>query len=191
MKSTSYGVLFKCYNKDMQIISGIYKNKPIKSPDSVKTHPMGSREKLALFNMILPYLPSSKVLDAFAGSGALGLEALSRGADFVIFIENSGKVAKTIKENLTALGPVAISHAQIIVKDVLNFDADSESFDVILADPPYDHFIIDEVAHLIPFLKKQGIMALSHPGAAPEFPNLKLLKSHNYAAATISIYKKV
>lgn len=175
----------------MQIISGIYKNKPLKSPNSEKTHPMGSREKLALFNMLMPYLPSSIVLDAFAGSGSLGLEAISRGASEVVFVENSGKVAKIIKENLLSLGNDAKDHAKIVMKDIEKFESEPGKFDIIIADPPYDHFEPKKIQNLTPFLKKQGILALSHPGEAPEFTNLKLQKSHSYAAATISIYEKI
>lgn len=174
----------------MQIISGIYKNKQLKSPNSDKTHPMGSREKMALFNMLLPYLPSSIVLDAFAGSGALGLEAISRGAKEVTFVENSGKIAKIIKENLENLGETAKNQAKIIVKDIEKYEDEPEKFDLIIADPPYDHFKPEQIENLVKFLKKDGILTLSHPGEAPEFKNLTLQKSHNYAAATISIYEK-
>ena len=174
----------------MQIISGIYKNKPLKSPNSDKTHPMGSREKLALFNMLMPYLPSSVVLDAFAGSGSLGLEAISRGASEVVFVENSGKVAKIIKENLLSLGNDAKEKATIITKDIANFESEPEKFDIIIADPPYDNFQPEKIQNLVPFLKKEGVLALSHPGAAPEFEGLQLQKSHTYAAATISIYQR-
>ena len=64
----------------MQIISGKFKHSPLKSPNSSLTHPMGSREKLALFNSLTGEIEGKTVLDAFAGTGALGLEALSRGA---------------------------------------------------------------------------------------------------------------
>lgn len=175
----------------MQIISGIYKNKPLKSPNSEKTHPMGSREKLALFNMLMPYLPSSIVLDAFAGSGSLGLEAISRGASEVVFVENSGKIAKIIKENLENLGEEAKNKAKIIVKDIEKYEDEPEKFDLIIADPPYDHFKPEQIQNLVKFLKKDGILALSHPGEAPVLKDLKLQKSHSYAAATISIYEKV
>ena len=70
----------------IKIASGIFRGRSIKSPKSSLTHPMGAREKLALFNMIVDDLPGSLVLDAFAGSGALGIEALSRGASEVVFV---------------------------------------------------------------------------------------------------------
>ena len=173
----------------MQVISGIYKNRPLKSPNDEKTHPMGSREKLALFNMISTYLPGSTVLDAFAGSGALGIEALSRGAKKVIFVEKSGKIAKTIKENLVSLGEKAVENAVIHTEDVTKFNAE-ETFDVIIADPPYNLFNPSIIESLIKLLETDGILVLSHPGEAPELPPLKLQKSHTYAAATISIYQR-
>ena len=172
----------------MQVISGIYKNRPLKSPNDEKTHPMGSREKLALFNMISTYLPGSTVLDAFAGSGALGIEALSRGAKKVIFVEKSGKIAKTIKENLVSLGEEAVENAVIYTEDVTKFNTE-ETFDIIIADPPYNLFNSSAIEPLIKLLKTDGILVLSHPGEAPELPPLKLQKSRTYAAATISIYQ--
>ncbi len=173
----------------MQIISGIYKNRPLKSPMNEKTHPMGSREKLALFNMLMPYLEDSTVLDAYAGSGALGLEALSRGARFVTFVESSGKVAKTIKENIKSLDETAEENSEIIVREIAKFQPETD-YGLIIADPPYNNFHPEEIESLASFLKPSGILALSHPGDAPTFSGLTLQKSHSYAAATISIYKK-
>ena len=68
---------------EVRITSGSYKGRRVATPGG-KTHPMGNREKIALFNMVSEYLPGSRVLDAYAGSGALGIEALSRGAAEVV-----------------------------------------------------------------------------------------------------------
>ena len=84
---------------ELRILSGKYKGLKLLSPDLKTTHPMGSREKLALFNMLAPYLEGATVLDYFAGSGALGLEALSRGAKSVTFVETNPKARKVIREN--------------------------------------------------------------------------------------------
>lgn len=85
---------------DLRVLSGKFKGQKITSPQSKLTHPMGSREKLALFNMLQPYLGGAKVLDIYAGSGALGIEALSRGANEVIFVEKSPQIAQILKQNL-------------------------------------------------------------------------------------------
>ena len=169
----------------IKITSGTLKGHGIKSPNSKLTHPMGSREKLALFNMIAGDLTEAKVLDAYAGSGALGIEALSRGAKEVVFIEKDAKTCKIIRENLKSLG----LDAEVVNTDVANFIS-STIFDIIIADPPYDKFIAGEIRYLVQFLKLDGVLVLSHPNEAPELPNLKLIKTHHYASAHISVYAK-
>lgn len=180
----------------MKIISGLYKNTSLNSPHSTKTHPMGSREKLALFNMLSNHLEGATVLDAFAGSGALGLEALSRGAKSVTFVEQSPKIAKTIRENLSKITPFHPStpsqnnpNRQIVVSSVENFTS-STHYDLILADPPYDNFKPNTIAQLINLLNPGKILALSHPGPAPDLPGATLLKTKTYASAHLSIYQK-
>lgn len=146
---------------------------------------MGERERLALFNMVVDSIPGASVLDAFAGSGALGIEALSRGASSVVFIEKNAKACLVIRDNLRELG----LNADVFQGDVVNFTTGIK-FDLILADPPYDKFDINEVKHLLQFLQIEGIFVLSHPGETPDLPDLKLLKSRKYAGATISVYVK-
>ena len=166
------------------IIAGKYKGQKIATPGK-GTHPMGSREKLALFNMIAGRIEGSLVLDAFAGSGALGLEALSRGANSVVFVEKNPKAAKVISENLKSLG--VESDFEVIKGAVSGASGD---FDIVLADPPYDDFDIKEVGSLASLVKSGGILVLSHPFEAPVFEGLTLLKTHKYARAHISVYAK-
>ena len=168
----------------IRITSGKYRGRTLKTPGGA-THPMGAREKLALFNIIADYLPGAKVLDAFAGSGALGIEALSRGAESAIFIERSPSAANIIRQNLAELGLVA----KVIASDVANFQT-QEKFDLILADPPYDDFDIEKIANLSDLLAKSGVLVLSHPGEAPGIMGAELVKTRQYARAKISIYKK-
>ncbi|MBR3181010.1 16S rRNA (guanine(966)-N(2))-methyltransferase RsmD [Candidatus Saccharibacteria bacterium] len=176
----------------MRIISGIYKNKEILTPGTTKTHPMGSREKLALFNMIMPFLPSKTVLDAFSGSGALGLEALSRGASNVVFIDSDSKSCEIIKKNLKNLGENAENNAKVYKLPVKKLENPENSrkipkVDIIFADPPYDNFDLEEVKILLNFLKKGGIFVLSSPKPV-EIEGLTLLKSRKYAGCYISIF---
>lgn len=152
------------------------------------THPMGEREKLALFNMISPYLPGAKVLDAYAGSGALGIEALSRGAKECVFVERNNAAVKIIRENLTKLA-VSSDCAAVYQQTVANFSP-AESFSLIIADPPYDNFRLDEIEHLGRFLAPDGILVLSHPDNINSVSGLKLLKTRQYARAHISIFAK-
>ena len=174
----------KIMKNTIRITSGKFRGREINTPGG-KTHPMGERERLALFNMISEYVPSAVVLDAYAGSGALGIEALSRGASEVVFIENNPSAVRTIKENLTELG----ANGEVVAYKVSNF-APKEGFDLILADPPYNAFDVTEVAHLTKYLNSGGVFVLSHPGEVSEFERLHLLKSRKYAGATISVFVK-
>ena len=194
----------------VRITGGVYNGQKLAAPGG-KTHPMGERERLALFNMLLPHLPGAKVLDAYAGTGALGLEALSRGAAAVVFIENNGAAFRCLKQNLATLGLEHANEVRLVKGDVVKFAPHMQQdggellrdrqgsvsgalqdgqFDIILADPPYDNFDLTGVEYLTKFLKNGGILVLSHPAEAPELPDLKLDKTRKYAAAHISIYTK-
>lgn len=168
----------------IKITSGIYKNRRLSTPGE-GTHPMGERERLALFNMLGGHLEGTLVLDAFSGSGALGIEALSRGANKVIFVEKNPKASRIIRQNLSGIE----ANGEIITSSIRSYTSETK-FDIILADPPYDNFDLNEIETLSDFVKEGGILALSHPGNAPEIPGMKLLKTRQYAAAHISIYIK-
>lgn len=172
---------------NIKITSGKFRGRTIESPDSKATHPMGAREKLALFNMIADYLPGANVLDAYAGSGALGIEALSRGASYAMFVEKNSRAAAVICKNLTNLE--LLKSAGVSEGDVKNFLAPN-SFDIIIADPPYNDFEVRGIEILVKFLKKGGVLVLSHPAETPEINGLTLQKTRTYAAAHISVYVK-
>lgn len=169
------------------ITSGKYKGRKIFTPGKM-THPMGSRERLALFNMIGAEISGACLMDTFAGSGVLGIEALSRGASKVIFVDKAPSAIQAIKKNLAGLE--IANEAQVFCKALPHLDEDLGPFDIILADPPYDAFKDADIIPLEDFLKPRGILGLSHPKEAPIIPGLTLLKTHRYAAAHISIYTK-
>lgn len=187
----------------MRIISGTYKNHPIKSSNSILTHPMGDREKLALFNILTPYLDGAVVLDVFAGTGALGLECLSRGATSATFVEKSHKIAEILRENInsvlksseksrnTAIPNKSNNSVKIIIDDIKNTHFDP-IFTLIVADPPYDLFSEALISPLEKFLVDTGVLALSMPKSSPTpvMTNLKILTERTYARAKIVLYQK-
>lgn len=173
--------------ENIRITSGELRGRLIKSPKSSLTHPMGAREKLALFNMITDFLPNARVLDAFSGSGALGIEAISRGAKEVAFIEKDKKASQVIRENLKALN--LSENTIVFTMDVRNFTT-NDLFNIVIADPPYDNFNVDNILYLTRFIKDGGVLVLSHPGDAPVISGLYLTTSRKYAGATLSIYRK-
>ena len=158
----------------MRIISGKYKNRKLKSPNSKTTHPMGERERLAIFNM-LGDITGKTVLDLFAGTGALGLEALSRGAAKAVFVENSPKTLAVLKENLAN-----VEDARVIKQDAYKYAPD-ERFDIIFADPPYDNFDQAILEHKR-YLNEGGIMVVSSPHPISS-------DSRKYANCFISLLK--
>ena len=171
------------------ITSGEYRGETILTPGG-GTHPMGSREKIALFNMISDYLPGAFVLDAYAGSGALGIEALSRGAAFVLFIDKDPRAVKVIQENLRKLGLDGLGGGALL-KDVLKATATAtDRFSIVLADPPYDDYQPEMITGLTKVVADGGLLVTSTPEEAPEIPDLVVLKRKKYARAFITIYQK-
>lgn len=148
---------------------------------------MGAREKNALFNMI--DVVGKRVLDAYAGSGALGIEALSRGAGEVVFVESHRPAVVTIEHNLASLNLTA----DVFPGKVANFVAEQTGlFDMIIADPPYDKIDFVEITSLSSLLVAGGTLALSSPASqpAPEIAGLAIVSSHTYAEARITIFVK-
>ena len=177
----------------MRITSGEFRGRNIESPAGNLTHPMGDREKLALFNSLVglgvDFDAVSSVLDCFCGSGALGLEALSRGARHACFVDNSPKSIDATKKNIASLG--VSDRAEMKKCSAKQFiEADEGKFDLILLDPPYDHFDASEFKGIEKLLNNDGFLVLSHPdGVEVEIPGLGLVSQRKYAAANIAIYQ--
>jgi len=176
---------------NLRVISGKYKGMKLASPQNSAAHPMGAREKNALFNLLRPWIINAQVLDAYAGSGALGIEALSRGAVSAVFVERQSAVAQTLRANLSHVGvqPEVITSTVTTVAERAEWQG---KFDLIIADPPYDHFQQSEVEALAKLLAPDGILALSYPAKLGELElaGLRLLTARRYAAAGIGIYQK-
>ncbi|WP_420394420.1 16S rRNA (guanine(966)-N(2))-methyltransferase RsmD [Acuticoccus sp.] len=124
----------------MRIVAGRYRGTPLAAPRGTGTRPTGDRLRESVFNVLthrLPDLiPGARVLDLFAGSGAMGVEALSRGAAFVLFVETAVDARAAIRRNLDAVG--AAGEARIFRRDATRLGAPpAGAFTVAFADPPY------------------------------------------------------
>ena len=122
----------------MRVIAGKCRSLPLKTEPGTDTRPATDRVKETLFNMLQPYLPDCRFLDLFGGSGAIGIEALSRGAAFCCFVEQNRRAAACIRENLqfTRLSESAlllVADARQAVEQLRS----EEPFDVVFMDPPY------------------------------------------------------
>ncbi len=174
----------------IRLISGEFGGRSISAPVGDTTHPMGERVRGSLFN-IIGDVSGLSVLDAFAGSGALGFEALSRGADKVVFVERDKVAQRVIVENITTLG--VNDRARLIRSSVAGWDrtAKNETFDVIFADPPYHDTQISTVSRLKNYLKPKGLMILSYPGreSTPTVNGVVVVDNRSYGDAALAFYR--
>lgn len=124
----------------MRVIAGKYRGRRLSGPQGLEIRPTGDRLKESLFNILAPLIPGAVVLDAFGGTGAIGIEALSRGAREVVFIEKSPAGSRLIRRNLDACA--VADGARIVEQDVftaLRFLArQGFAADILYFDPPYD-----------------------------------------------------
>ncbi len=151
----------------MRIISGIYRGRVIKSPPDNKTRPTSDRLRETLFNVLAPRIDEeTRFLDLCAGTGAIGIEALSRGAAFVTFVDRSKKSCAIIEENLDKLD-VPESTTEILGLDADNFTGreHKKGWDIAFFDPPYDSdysLVLHEFGHNKTLLNDGGVLVVEH-----------------------------
>jgi 16S rRNA (guanine966-N2)-methyltransferase len=178
----------------MRIIAGSRKGARIFAPKGRETRPTGDRVREAAFNLIGPgYVEDANVLDLFAGSGAMGLEALSRGAAQATFVESDREACRTIVRNLDKLG---LEQATVLCQDALTaLRADARAstrYDLVLVDPPYRRFssLQNALIQYLPEVLAPGGTLLVET-AADEEPELPLAKrtSRRYGAARLTLFE--
>ena len=134
----------------MRVIAGSAKSLKLKTLDSMDTRPTQDRTKETLFNVLSPYIADRRFVDLFAGSGGIGIEALSRGAKSCVFVEQNPQALACITENLTY--PKLADKAKVLKGDVLTLMRqipDDEPYDIIFMDPPYNKCLEKEVLYYI------------------------------------------
>lgn len=123
----------------MRIIAGLYRGRVIKSPADARTRPTSDRLRETLFNILSPRIEESRFLDLCAGSGAIGMEAISRGASFVTFVDKSRRACALIEENLDLLN-VPEEQTEVLGLQAENFSGRTHEtgWDIVFFDPPYE-----------------------------------------------------
>ncbi|MFW6271548.1 MAG: 16S rRNA (guanine(966)-N(2))-methyltransferase RsmD [Desulfosalsimonas sp.] len=145
----------------MKIIGGKFKGRKLFAPPGRKTRPTSAKVREAIFNICANAVPEARVADLFAGTGAMGIEALSRGAEYAVFFESEPNACGLIKKNLAACR--AEDRAAVLCRDLLRSPASIAGpdfiFDLVFIDPPYNHgSLIPAMENLV----KSGSLA---PGA--------------------------
>jgi len=179
----------------MRIIAGEKRSRRLKAPEGMDTRPTGDKVKEALFSMLLHRIPGAKVLDLYAGSGALALESLSRGAESAVMVDISPRACKVIEENTQALEYQ--SRAQLLrmgdMAAIAFLKKHGQCFDLIFLDPPYRMNAAPVCACLVKegLLAREGMIIVEHAKETPPevLPPLQLVNRREYGVAALSFYQ--
>lgn len=179
----------------MRVITGKAKGVTLATPDGLKTRPTTDRVKEALFSIVQFDVPGARVLDLFGGSGQLGIEALSRGAQRAVFVDAREEACKLIRENLrrTKLE----KEGNVIRSDYLDYlKRCRETFDIIILDPPYAEVFLENSLKLIAeidILQSGGIIITERPLGKDllcDFDGFTRSRDYKYGNTLIALYRK-
>jgi len=178
----------------MRIIAGKAKGRSLKVPREV-SRPTTDRVRESVFGLLSEVLEGARVLDLFAGSGALGLEALSRGAVSCTFVEQHRGAARVIEDNLKKTG---LEGGKVVTREVAAYlKGERQSYDLVFADPPYPDGLKDLAGDLVAldgwsqWLSKDGYLIVEREsvGEIPPAYGLELVREKNYGRSRILIYR--
>ena len=181
-KSAAYGKKSRPVSPEMgsfRIIGGEWRSRRLSFPAIEGLRPTTDRVKETVFNWLVPYLPGASVLDLFAGSGSLGLEALSRGAGSLVSIEMDARAIASLASNYELL-KVPKESVELVCANALNWlashEGEAEQFDLVFLDPPFRKGLLDETISLLrdqSLLKDGALIYLEREqeGLAPSLPS--------------------
>ena len=177
----------------LRVIAGIKRGMKLAEFEGDNIRPTTDRIKENIFNIISPYIAGAKVLDMFAGTGALSIEAVSRGAASALLCELSDLSAKIVKQNLKKAD--FGDKCRLVIGDSINYAKDTkEKFDIIFLDPPYNTGLLAKALDIIAqngLLSDGGIAVVECDG--PEYPasidGLELCKEKRYGRSYVLVYK--
>lgn len=176
----------------MRVITGTARGMKLTAPAGMSTRPTRESVKEAVFSMIQFEIEGARVLDLFAGSGQMGIEALSRGAASCVFVDNSPAAAEVIKQNLshTRLG----GRARVACCD-WTAGVRSGTYDIVFADPPYAAGITDELLDSVAARMSEGGIIICESDARDEVPEkagkFVRVTSRKYSRTVITVYRRI
>ena len=185
----------------MRIIAGTFRGRRLKSPPSLQTRPTSDRLRETIFNIVAPRIVEARFLDLCAGTGAVGLEALSRGARHVTFVDQSRKMCELIETNLRSL-EVETNTVQVVAASALDFlkrfaKQGTEPFEMIFFDPPYatnyEEVLEQTSKSADQLLTSEGIVIVEHHKKRElpaEFGSLRRYRVLQQGDSGLSFYEK-
>lgn len=177
----------------MRIISGTARGRRLKTLEGNDVRPTTDKVKEAVFSAIQFDIEGRRFLDLFAGSGQMGLEALSRGADFAVFVDSANESIKVLKDNVTATG--FSEQSRIYRADALTFLATAnETYDIAFLDPPYAGGLLEKALSAVcAKMSDYGIIICEHPpevSLPDEVDDFRVFKRYRYGKINVTTYKK-
>lgn len=179
----------------MRIIAGSRRGHKLFDFDGTDIRPTTDRVRESMFNLIMPFIPDARVLDLFGGSGALSLEALSRGAESAVICDSDVHSVGLIKKNISALR--FESETTVIPMTAQQFISEANGgFDIVFLDPPYNKGLIAPIITGLlenGILSQNGIIVLESDNTDEhgEFDGLEILKQRKYGRTFITVYRKL
>jgi 16S rRNA (guanine966-N2)-methyltransferase len=176
----------------VRIIAGEKRGHTIYAPRGRETRPTSDRVRENVFNIVAPWVEGARVLDLYAGSGAMGLEALSRGAASALFVESDPDALRVIERNLDKL---ALTGARVVRLDATTALAQESGagrkYDLVLVDAPYDMTNYDALARYLPaVLADDGLLVVETAAKVePELPTLAVRTTRKYGSTRVTVFE--
>ncbi len=178
----------------MRVITGIARGKRLKALEGNDVRPTTDKVKEGIFSAIQFDIEGRRFLDMFAGSGQMGIEALSRGAESAMFIDSSPAAIKVCTDNVTSAG--FAGSAKIVKRDSIGYvSTTSEIFDIAFLDPPYEAGLLTKALETVSKrMSDYGIIICEHPtdlSLPEECGGFEVFKIYRYGKINVTVYKKV
>jgi 16S rRNA (guanine(966)-N(2))-methyltransferase RsmD len=181
----------------MRVIAGALKGRRLVTPRGATTRPTADQVRIALMDTLAPRLDGARLLDLFAGAGGVGLEALSRGAAHVTFVEQDPRAVAALRENVDTLGvgPLARVRRADVLREIPALYRAGERFDLVFLDPPYDAGLVEQTLEALGggglLMAEAWVIAQHFTKRAPatEVGKLAAFRTRRFGETTLTFYR--
>ncbi len=177
----------------MRVITGTARGRRLVSAEGMDVRPTTDKVKESLFSIIQFELEGRSVLDLFAGSGQLGIEAISRGAERAVFVDSNKKSVEIIKQNISLVH--FEKESSVVFSDSFSYLASArEKFDIVILDPPYNKQLCDKAFPLLPGVLKETSVVICETQSDELLPekvaSLEIDREYKYSSVKLTVYRK-
>jgi len=181
----------------MHVLAGALKGRRLVTPRGLRTRPTADQVRIALMDALMPHLPGARLLDLFAGAGGVGLEALSRGAAHVTFVERDARAVAALRQNVATLG--VETETRVLRLDVARALARlaeaGERFEIVFLDPPYEGARVATTLERLgtsPLVVPGGRVIAQHPTKTPppaEIGRLQVVRTRRFGETALTFFR--